>query len=237
MQTFCPSSQVQFNENDYQETNLCDQSVSEDELPGYIKNIIDDCQSIAPENFKEQKYKLENSLEKINFEPTLFDYDTDIDTPEKLLKFSNKEIINQELKNDILASINEEDEIESGAKIYKISDQSLFNIKRSFRLLSICQNNVLAYKTNIYECSICFKKIDNYGILSNCDDIFCYDCIKEWRTEALAKNKREMFKRCPICNKESPMLIKNKNFLIGEVKKIKFREVKKGNKNGNKNIK
>jgi E3 ubiquitin-protein ligase makorin len=86
------------------------------------------------------------------------------------------------------------------------------------------------YQTNTYECSICFRRIQNYGLLSNCDDVFCYDCIKQWRTEAISKNKREMFRRCPICNCESPMLIKSKNYVSGEEKKKKFYELKQGKK-------
>ena len=61
-------------------------------------------------------------------------------------------------------------------------------------------------------------------------DVFCYDCIKQWRTEAISKNKREMFRRCPICNYESPMLIKSKNYVSGEEKRKKFYELKQEKK-------
>ena len=114
--------------------------------------------------------------------------------------------------------------------MYCIQENNLLNIKRSFRLQSILQNNFNGYQTNTYECSICFRRIQNYGLLSNCDDVFCYDCIKQWRTEAIAKNKREMFRRCPICNCESPMLIKSKNYACGEEKKKKFYELKQEKK-------
>ena len=120
--------------------------------------------------------------------------------------------------------------INNKIKLYSIQENNLFNIKRSFRLQSILQNNLMGYQNNILECSICYRKIQNYGLLSNCDDVFCYDCIKQWRTEAISKNKREMFRRCPICNFESPMLIKSKNYVSGEEKRKKFYELKQEKK-------
>ena len=44
------------------------------------------------------------------------------------------------------------------------------------------------------------------------------------------KIKGEMFRRCPICNFESPMLIKSKNYVSGEEKKKKFYELKQEKK-------
>ena len=118
----------------------------------------------------------------------------------------------------------------NGIKLYCIQENNLLNIKRSFRLQNILQNNFLGYQNNTFECSICFRRIQNYGLLSNCDDVFCYDCIKQWRTEAISKNKREMFRRCPICNCESPMLIKSKTYVSGEEKRKKFYELKQEKK-------
>ena len=125
---------------------------------------------------------------------------------------------------------NNNNNINNKIKLYSIQENNLFNIKRSFRLQSILQNNYIGYQNNILECSICYRKIQNYGLLSNCDDVFCYDCIKQWRTEAISKNKREMFRRCPICNYESPMLIKSKNYVSGEEKRKKFYELKQEKK-------
>ena len=115
-------------------------------------------------------------------------------------------------------------------KIFNIRDSNLSIMKKSLKLRSILQNNQKDYMDNIKECSICFRVIINYGLLSNCDDIFCYECIKQWRNEAKLKNKREMFRRCPICNFESPMLIKSKNYVSGEEKRKKFYELKQEKK-------
>jgi len=118
---------------------------------------------------------------------------------------------------------------ENSIKIFDIKDNNLFIMKKSFRLRSILQNNNYDYKNNISECSICFRNIINYGLLSNCNDIFCYECIKQWRNEAKVKHKREAFRRCPLCNIESPLLVKSKVYLIGEEKKKKMIEFKQEN--------
>ncbi len=117
-----------------------------------------------------------------------------------------------------------------GIKVYNVQEGDLQNIKRSFRLQSILQYGTSNSFNNVIECSICFRRIQNYGLLSNCNDVFCYDCIKQWRSEAISKNKREMFRRCPICNCESPMLIKSKNYVSGEEKKKRFYELKQEKK-------
>jgi hypothetical protein len=112
-------------------------------------------------------------------------------------------------------------------KVYNIKDSNLSIMKNSLRIRSILSDNYNNYMNNIKECSICFRVIINYGLLSNCDDVFCYECIKLWRNEAKSKNKREMFRRCPICNSESPLLIKSKFYLIGEEKRQKMIEYRK----------
>ena len=116
-------------------------------------------------------------------------------------------------------------------KVYNIKDSNLTIMKNSLRIRSIFQDNYKDYMNNIKECSICFRVIINYGLLSNCDDIFCYECIKLWRNEAKSKNKREMFRRCPICNCESPLLIKSKFYLVGEEKRKKMIEFRQETNN------
>jgi hypothetical protein len=174
---------------------------------------------------KENNYNIENifNSKKDFFNPK---------TTEKNTNLEENKDKNNESKENLTNSINKDNNnnnnnsngisVNGGIKLYCIQENNLLNIKRSFRLQSILQNNFNGYQTNTYECSICFRRIQNYGLLSNCDDVFCYDCIKQWRTEAIAKNKREMFRRCPICNCESPMLIKSKNYASGEEKKKKI---------------
>ena len=127
--------------------------------------------------------------------------------------------------------IEEEKYDEGGIKIFNIKDNNLSIMKKSFRLKNILQDDFINYRNNIKECSICFRNIINYGLLSNCDDIFCYECIRQWRNEAKQKSKRERFRRCPLCNKESPLLIKSKFYLTGEEKKQKMIEFRNENNN------
>ena len=128
----------------------------------------------------------------------------------------------------------EEEKIDEGnIKVFNIKENNLLIMKKSYRLNNILQDDEYNYKNNIKECSICFRIIINYGLLSNCDDIFCYECIKQWRNEAKKKSKRERFRRCPLCNKESPLLIKSKFYLVGEEKKQKMLEFRDENNNNN----
>ena len=134
-------------------------------------------------------------------------------------------------KNIIINNYEEEKEDEGNIKVFNIKDNNLSIMKKSYRLKNILQDDEINYKNNIKECSICFRIIINYGLLSNCDDIFCYECIKQWRNEAKKKSKRERFRRCPLCNKESPLLIKSKFYLVGEEKKQKMIEYRNENIN------
>ena len=230
------------------------------ELPGYIQSIINDFYSFDKkdeynkkeenkinskinnltlnEESKEIKSNDENINENDNPEEDNKSednkYEFDINNDDIDNEMDNENIFN--LKKDFFNKPEDESNKENKdnsnkIKLYSIQENNLFNIKRSFRLQSILQNNYMGYQNNTLECSICYRKIQNYGLLSNCDDVFCYDCIKQWRTEAISKNKREMFRRCPICNFESPMLIKSKNYLIGEEKRKKFYELKQEKKN------
>ena len=133
--------------------------------------------------------------------------------------------------NNYIENEEEEKYDEGNIKIFNIKDSNLSIMKKSFRLKNILQDDEINYKSNIKECSICFRIIINYGLLSNCDDIFCYECIKQWRNEAKKKSKRERFRRCPLCNKESPLLIKSKFYLVGEEKKQKMLEFRNENNN------
>ena len=134
-------------------------------------------------------------------------------------------------KNIIINDFEEEKEDEGNIKVFNIKDNNLSIMKKSYRLKNILQDDEINYKNNTKECSICFRIIINYGLLSNCDDIFCYECIKQWRNEAKKKSKRERFRRCPLCNKESPLLIKSKFYLVGEEKKQKMIEYRNENIN------
>lgn len=226
------------------------------ELPGYIQSIINDFYSLDKKEIQDKKENSETNpdpnsklkddkkeaeeTDKINenedtneqnIENDIDDMDMDLEN----IFNSKKDFFNEVKKETENNKENIDNNITNKIKLYSIQENNLFNIKRSFRLQSILQNNYIGFQNNTLECSICYRKIQNYGLLSNCDDVFCYDCIKQWRTEAISKNKREMFRRCPICNFESPMLIKSKNYVSGEEKKKKFYELKQEKKNSQNN--
>ena len=231
------------------------------ELPGYIQSIINDFYSFDKKDGfnKKEENKINSDINNLNNSEESKEIKSDEDNINDIINENNNiedsklEIVvnlddienNFDMENifnsksDFFNKPKDESNkenidnntINNKIKLYSIQENNLFNIKRSFRLQSILQNNLMGYQNNILECSICYRKIQNYGLLSNCDDVFCYDCIKQWRTEAISKNKREMFRRCPICNFESPMLIKSKNYLIGEEKRKKFYELKQEKKN------
>ena len=221
------------------------------ELPGYIQSIINDFYSFGEKEIQDKKEISETNpnpnseqnldkketkeTEKINEDEEINEQniENDLDNMDMDLENifnSKKDFFNEVKKETENNKENIDNNITNKIKLYSIQENNLFNIKRSFRLQSILQNNYIGFQNNTLECSICYRKIQNYGLLSNCDDVFCYDCIKQWRTEAISKNKREMFRRCPICNFESPMLIKSKNYVSGEEKKKKFYELKQEKK-------
>jgi len=221
------------------------------ELPGYIQSIINDFYSFDKKESQDKKENSETNpnpnseqnldkketkeTEKINEDEDINEQniENDLDNMDMDLENifnSKKDFFNEVKKETENNKENIDNNITNKIKLYSIQENNLFNIKRSFRLQSILQNNYIGFQNNTLECSICYRKIQNYGLLSNCDDVFCYDCIKQWRTEAISKNKREMFRRCPICNFESPMLIKSKNYVSGEEKKKKFYELKQEKK-------
>ena len=228
------------------------------ELPGYIQSIINDFYTFDKKEDQIKKEEKENNYDEAKEDNKELKSDNQIYKENEIINENNiskendYDINNEDLENDMDMDMdienifnskndffnkktteeesNKENIDNNKIKLYSIQENNLFNLKRSFRLQSILQNNYIGYQSNTLECSICYRKIQNYGLLSNCDDVFCYDCIKQWRTEAISKNKREMFRRCPICNYESPMLIKSKSYVSGEEKKKKFYELKQEKK-------
>ena len=185
-------------------------------LPDFIKSMIGNFYfSSSRKNSNSEQYRISNNNASNNI-----NYISDFNPINDIY---NNNIFEEEEKFD-------EDRI-NGIKLFNIKDNNLLIMKKSYRLKNIIQDDDYNYKNNINECSICFRNIINYGLLSNCDDIFCYECIKQWRNEAKQKSKRERFRRCPLCNKESPLLIKSKFYLVGEEKKQKMIEYRNENIN------
>jgi hypothetical protein len=71
-------------------------------------------------------------------------------------------------------------------------------------------------------CEICSEEVlfngRKFGLLENCDHMFCLNCIREWRNQKEKQDKLNL-RRCPICRVESFMIIPSINFLIGADKR------------------
>ena len=198
-------------EDNIKSQDNCNIDINEDEeykdLPEFLKSIIGNIYNSSSQKSSNSKDQRQNCN-------------------------SNKYNNSLNFKINKFATTSSENNLENGnIKIFNIKDSNLSIMKKSLKLRSILSDNQTDYMSNIKECSICFRVIINYGLLSNCDDIFCYECIKQWRNEAKSKSKREMFRRCPLCNCESPLLIKSKVYLTGEEKKQKMIEFRQESNN------
>lgn len=58
------------------------------------------------------------------------------------------------------------------------------------------------------ECLLCKAKVRSslrkFGLLTGCDDTFCYPCIRQWRSRGNVSS--EIASSCPICGKTSRSL-------------------------------
>jgi hypothetical protein len=75
--------------------------------------------------------------------------------------------------------------------------------------------------TEEYICGICSENVvlsgRKFGLLENCEDIFCLECLREWRNQK-EKQDRANLRRCPLCRVESFVVIPSGTFLVGEEK-------------------
>jgi E3 ubiquitin-protein ligase makorin len=55
-------------------------------------------------------------------------------------------------------------------------------------------------------CAICSEDPKKYGLLENCNHVFCLDCIREWRRQR-EQQDRVNLRRCPICRVESYLIV------------------------------
>jgi len=61
------------------------------------------------------------------------------------------------------------------------------------------------------ECCICLEKVlengRQFGVLENCDHTFCLKCIRNWRSTYDKKTTKHHFRTCPICRRNSYLVI------------------------------
>ena len=61
------------------------------------------------------------------------------------------------------------------------------------------------------ECQVCLEPVlangKQFGVLEGCDHTFCLKCIREWRATYDKKTSKHHFRTCPICRKNSYIVI------------------------------
>jgi len=75
-------------------------------------------------------------------------------------------------------------------------------------------------------CAICSCDVEGakrlYGVLDNCDHIFCYECVVSWKRSKYSNAESES---CPVCKVRSAFITPSKHWF--ENKDDKYRLVKK----------
>jgi E3 ubiquitin-protein ligase makorin len=73
-----------------------------------------------------------------------------------------------------------------------------------------------------FVCGICSESVltmgRKFGLLDNCDCVFCLDCLREWRNQK-EKQDRVNLRKCPLCRIDSYVVTPSTNFLVGEEKR------------------
>ncbi len=76
---------------------------------------------------------------------------------------------------------------------------------------------------NVSVCEICHDDVagrgTRFGLLENCDHVFCLDCIREWRAQR-EKQDRLNLRKCPVCRVDSFLIIPSSDFQSGEGKAV-----------------
>lgn len=57
-------------------------------------------------------------------------------------------------------------------------------------------------------CGICLEKPTKFGLLNNCDHVFCFSCLMEWRRQKASSNTRA----CPTCRNHSDYVIPSSKY-------------------------
>ena len=92
-----------------------------------------------------------------------------------------------------------------------------------------CASTVNRIKMAKYQCGICFddmnaRKLKRFGLLSSCDHVFCFDCLKNWRETRFLNDR--MVKCCPQCRKHSDLMVSSRRFLTGREKNQLFQKLR-----------
>lgn len=64
-------------------------------------------------------------------------------------------------------------------------------------------------------CGICLEDVvgRSFGLLTNCNHSFCYDCLVSWRKQSNSADESAT-KSCPECRKPSEMVVPSRRFVV-----------------------
>jgi len=62
-----------------------------------------------------------------------------------------------------------------------------------------------------HECAICLELVKEkgelFGLLENCDHVFCFSCIRDWRSTFDKKVPLANYRTCPVCRSNSFLFV------------------------------
>ena len=67
------------------------------------------------------------------------------------------------------------------------------------------------------ECCICLEKVvennKQFGVMDGCDHTFCLDCIRGWRATYDKRSGKQHFRTCPICRRNSYLVVPSQKLI------------------------
>lgn len=80
------------------------------------------------------------------------------------------------------------------------------------------------------ECQICLDKVllnkKQFGVLDNCDHVFCLKCIRSWRATYDQRTTKHHYRTCPICRQTSYLVVPSYFHATGSDKEALIDEYK-----------
>jgi hypothetical protein len=71
---------------------------------------------------------------------------------------------------------------------------------------------------NVSICEICHDDVvvrgSRFGLLENCEHVFCLECIREWRAQREKQDKMNL-RKCPVCRVDSFLIVPSSEFQTG----------------------
>ncbi|KAG5301559.1 zinc finger, C3HC4 type (RING finger) domain-containing protein [Histoplasma ohiense] len=115
-----------------------------------------------------------------------------------------------------------------GDQCYFRHDDALAGVDQFLRGPAAAASNIrteaAVAETSEEQCGICMENPTIFGLLVNCDHVFCLDCIRSWRSSSVGTSAedvismpnshvpREITKTCPLCRTKSEYVVPSSVF-------------------------